>query len=254
MNIFEYYNDRIFSLENELIKINKQSNFYSLLRLIIIIIGFSLAYPAFKTSPVLGLFEIIVFLVLFAVIYILHERIIQSKERNENILKIITNEIELTTNGNIFGNGEAYKDPKHIFTSDLDIFGKYSIFNMINRTVTNEGEIVLANKLKNPDNPDITNTQKIIVELSKLEKFREDFLLSFFIESKSSDNYNKITDWFTVFKYNFLKLKYLRPVLYAISFLTSATLLLGFAFPNFWSYSAILIAISFVIVINVSSI
>ncbi|MEZ4906472.1 MAG: hypothetical protein R2771_02245 [Saprospiraceae bacterium] len=246
----EYYQKRIDELNLIQQKLSKQSNAYAFVRLIVIVLGIGLIYPLFKLSGIFGILEIILSIALFIFVFRKHDGINKAKERNDNLLKILDNEINLSSKGNIFGNGEKYKDSKHIYTSDLDIFGNYSIFNLINRTVTNEGENLLADKFKNIDFSNIGNIQSIIKELSKYDKFKEDFLLSFFIESKNNEDNKDITNWFDVFQYSFLKLKYLRPILYLISIITIATLLLGFAFPDFWTYSALLVAINFVIVIK----
>lgn len=47
-----------------------------------------------------------------------------------------------------FGDGAQYVDPKHQFTFDMDIFGRDSLFNRINRTVTSGGSDFLARCLK----------------------------------------------------------------------------------------------------------
>ncbi|MCF6321033.1 MAG: hypothetical protein L3J32_04610, partial [Rhizobiaceae bacterium] len=37
--------------------------------------------------------------------------------------------------------GVQFKNPKHFYSNDLDIFGKESLFQAVNRTVTKEGKI-----------------------------------------------------------------------------------------------------------------
>ena len=50
-----------------------------------------------------------------------------------------------------FDDGERYVDPQHPFTYDLDIFGKESLYQRINRTVTTLGAGCLAESLSRVD-------------------------------------------------------------------------------------------------------
>ncbi|MBK7095031.1 MAG: hypothetical protein IPH57_08285 [Saprospiraceae bacterium] len=61
-----------------------------------------------------------------------------------------------------------FSDPFHPYSGDLDIFGKYSLFNRINRTITYEGQEILANWLGFPEKlPEtILKRQAAIKELS----------------------------------------------------------------------------------------
>ena len=49
-----------------------------------------------------------------------------------------------------FDDGAAYIDSSHSFSHDLDIFGKDSFFQSINRTCTEHGRDLLAGWLKDP--------------------------------------------------------------------------------------------------------
>ena len=74
-----------------------------------------------------------------------------------------------------FQNGEQYVDPAHPFTFDLDVFGKDSLFNRINRTVTTEGAGLLADKLAMktlPDLEELSNLRDTIDELASMNAFR----------------------------------------------------------------------------------
>ncbi|HQS06075.1 MAG TPA: DNA mismatch repair protein MutS, partial [Daejeonella sp.] len=51
---------------------------------------------------------------------------------------------------NIYSDGSAFTDDLHPYSSDLDIFGKGSLFGMINRSATNWGIVKLAGWLKGP--------------------------------------------------------------------------------------------------------
>src|SRR3546814_8929957 len=63
---------------------------------------------------------------------------------------IAINEKEIGSLGGrmeLFAEGNEYLDPTHPYAYDLDIFGKNSLFQLINRTACLSGEALLAKRL-----------------------------------------------------------------------------------------------------------
>ena len=78
-----------------------------------------------------------------------------------------------------FHEGEQYVNPSHPFTFDLDVFGKESLFNRINRTVTTDGSDLLANKLAMKTLPtidEISYMKEAIDEVSNKNAFRVNWM------------------------------------------------------------------------------
>lgn len=77
-----------------------------------------------------------------------------------------------------FGGGSRYIDPSHAFTYDMDVFGRDSLFNRINRTVTTGGSDFLASSFQNllTDIAAIDARRKAIAELAGMESWRTEFL------------------------------------------------------------------------------
>ncbi|MBR4440378.1 MAG: hypothetical protein IKS00_02390 [Bacteroidales bacterium] len=68
------------------------------------------------------------------------------KNINKNLRDINASELKALDNDNSdFDGGEKFIDTSHPFTYDLDIFGKKSIFQKVNRTITKGGYELLAN-------------------------------------------------------------------------------------------------------------
>ncbi|MBD0823627.1 MutS-related protein [Aestuariibaculum marinum] len=88
-------------------------------------------------------------------------------ELNEEELKILS--------GNFHHRDEGlqYQDPKHFYSLDIDLFGRGSFFQFINRTTNNEGTNTLANLLKANAIDDIEVRQKAIKELNEKPKWRQ---------------------------------------------------------------------------------
>lgn len=72
--------------------------------------------------------------------------------------------------------GDQFANPIHHYSSDLDVFGKHSLFRLLNRTHTYEGQNRLANWLKSPSNPDgIRLRQQAASELKPQLDWRQQF-------------------------------------------------------------------------------
>ena len=72
----------------------------------------------------------------------------------------------LTSHINIYNDGDAFGNDKHLYTSDLDIFGRSSLFELINRAATKPGCDKLADWLSSPSlKPVITDRQAAVQEL-----------------------------------------------------------------------------------------
>jgi len=92
------------------------------------------------------------------------------KEMNENRDKRKKRELKE------FDTGLEFMDSTHPFSSDLDLFGMHSLFQMINHTVSRGGKARLANWLKTPLDPKkAAEKQQALFELSG----KKDFLFIF---------------------------------------------------------------------------
>ena len=152
----------------------------------------------------------IVFLIsiVFFALVITHYNKIAYLRKHTSFLKRI-NEFEILRekcNLEEFDTGHKFINQNHPYTSDLDIFGQHSIYQLVNRTTTESGMIRLSEWLSEPaPNYEIQDRQKAIKELSQKLDWRQDFQASgMHFQNKKSD-YNKLLDWveklFTLFKY-----------------------------------------------------
>jgi hypothetical protein len=80
-----------------------------------------------------------------------HEQLLWSLERDQAILDFSFDKIS--------DGGTDFLNPKHHFTYDLDIFGSFSLFKLLNRATTSEGRGMLAGMLKN-DNVEVSTSRK----------------------------------------------------------------------------------------------
>ena len=124
-----------------------------------------------------------------------------------------------------FHEGEQYVNPSHPFTFDLDVFGKESLFNRINRTVTTDGADMLANKLAMKTLPtieEISNMKEAIDEVSCNNAFRTSWMA---VAENRMINTNKLLDTLNAIKDIETKRFPIQDVWYVITFMLCIALL-----------------------------
>ncbi len=95
-----------------------------------------------------------------------------------------------------FDSGHKFIDPNHPYTSDLDIFGQHSIFQLVNRTTTESGMMLLSEWMSKPaSNNEIYDRQEAIKELSQKLDWRQDFEASGMHFQNHKSDYFKLLDW-----------------------------------------------------------
>ena len=172
-----------------------------------------LAYPMAATGTVLFFYWIKVFL---------------KKEKEKtlftNLIEIGQKEIRaLHEDYSPFDDGREFIDEHHHFTLDLDIFGKGSIFQFLNRTATQLGKKKLANYLNYPETniAELQKRQEALIELSKYTRWRQFFAAKGKTKDESDfELLKKITDHIKI--NNPKRVSYIRgilPILTLISFL-----------------------------------
>ena len=95
-----------------------------------------------------------------------------------------------------FDGGHEYIDPLHPYTSDLDIFGRASLFLYINRTTSATGKDTLASWLKAPASPEeIRQRQEAVEELKAKIDWRQEFRVSGLKQEKWQQDFRPIIEW-----------------------------------------------------------
>jgi len=190
MNIIENYIEQI-AAANEQIGINeKTANKYSLQRLIVFgVLVFSI-YLSVELDNNIWIF------VFFLVVCVLWFSWLVSEQNKYDALrhyytdlkKVLENEIaSIEKNDNLYYNGEAYSNEKHFYSSDLDILGNGSLFQMINRSATGPGNSKLASWLLAPANKKIIlYRQEAVKELAEKKNWKENFQARLLFSTKQA--------------------------------------------------------------------
>ena len=179
INPQKYYEEKINDMNEKLKVVEKKSSMLSYGRLIIAIAIIALAYYFYTTNNIkIGGIVLGILVVIFIAVAIVHNNIINKKKKMLAILEYNQRGIK-RINGNwkeFQDCGEEFINLKHNFSSDLDIFGKNSLFQWINTTKSAFGREKLASILrisKLPDNVKVINNQEALKELSEKREFCE---------------------------------------------------------------------------------
>ncbi|MEO6521567.1 MAG: DNA mismatch repair protein MutS [Mucilaginibacter sp.] len=168
-NILADYNQRINDAQQQVAKYKKLVDAYSLGRLgafvlfILLAVASSVWIDYFMLSVSVFLFILgFGYLVSTQNKYEAQLRFFQNlKAVNENEAASITNR------SNLYYNGDEFNDEKHYYTSDLDVFGQSSLFQLVNRGATTPGISKLASWLNAPSQKEtILERQTAVQELT----------------------------------------------------------------------------------------
>lgn len=140
-----------------------------------------------------------------------------------NLIKINQHELAaLEEDYSNFEAGSEFTDPHHPYSYDLDLFGPGSLFQFINRTVSQLGKKKLANKLSEPETnlTRLEQLQKALLELANYTRWRQFFAAKGHTKDKQDFNFlQKITEQLDVKKPEQLqKLLLFLPLLTLLSF------------------------------------
>ena len=235
----EYYRQKIKGLNSEIQTLKTKRNVLTVAKLLtfvaIIVSGFYLIEN--QNEP--QIISLALSFLAFVAMGVLDTKV-SYQYRLQKQLKISTQtEIDyLSRDFSALETGVEFKNPKHFYSHDLDIFGKESLFQGVNRTVTKEGKTKLADWLLGAKNTveEITEKQKAVAELKDVADWR--LLFNATGNSKEEDKKeSSFTEWL---ENTALFNKKHIPVLYALIAVNAAiiaTAFFGFIDSNYAFYS-----------------
>lgn len=197
MNPENHYTERLSLTEGQLQQVKKQIFRISMLRLALFIAGIAGLYFFFNQTTLLIVCICLTFLPLFVLVKI-HNRFFIRKEWLETQARIIQEELQaLSGDYSSFEDGKEYVNPEHPYSFDLDIFGRRSLFQSINRTCTFFGKVRLAEWLQNHlhEKTPIEKRQEMVREISEHTLFREQFRVAGLVHHGQSPDAEKIQAW-----------------------------------------------------------
>lgn len=197
MNPENHYTERLSLTKGQLQQVKKQIFRISMLRLALFVAGVAGIYFFLSQTPLLIICICLTFLPLYILVKI-HNRFFIRKEWLETQARIIQEELQaLSGDYSSFEDGKEYVNPEHPYSFDLDIFGRRSLFQSINRTCTFFGKDRLAKWLQNHlhEKVSIEKRQEMVREISEHTLFREQFRVAGLVHHGQSSDAEKIQAW-----------------------------------------------------------
>lgn len=175
-------------------KTRYKENVLSVFKLILFSLILFSIYLVFAKTTLISILLLVSFLVLFITTYIISSKYLEEISFNENILKVC-DEIVNEKSKDVYKISELIEE-NHSFSNDLDIFGKNSLFEKINRCQTYLGVSKLKYSLLNPivNEKEIVSRQEAIKELSQKVEWDIFFLANTKAIQSGDENKNRIID------------------------------------------------------------
>ena len=179
-----FYNKRKEELAQQLTVILKKKTLLGWVRFVFMIAIFASVYFVLNAGPL--------YLIATFILVVIFVRMVYADVNNNNIINhcnnlLQVNEDELTsinTNYYHFEDGAHHAPHTHLYANDIDLFGRASLFQYINRTTSEMGSATLAEWLLVPANTStIMERQMAVKELSLTTNWRQE-LQAFGIEKK----------------------------------------------------------------------
>lgn len=168
-----YYEQHAEKYRNEAASLYKKMTLFSMLRLLVFflaVFGIYSTYTHWQMAVGIAVMGVVVFIVLLSK---------YTNIKQERLLKLALVDINITelqiAEGHFHdrNDGLQYQDPLHFYSLDIDLFGRGSFFQFINRTVINEGSKNLADALKANHIDGIQERQLAIKELAQNPEWRQ---------------------------------------------------------------------------------
>lgn len=178
---------------------------------------------------------------IYAALAILHEHAIRGRTRAQRAADFYRSGFARMEDrwAGTGATGERFRDPRHVYADDLDLFGRGCLFELLSTTKTAMGENRLAEWLRLPSPlPAIVDRRGLVTELRPKLDLREDLAVTG--EDMSARlNPESLTKWAE--EESTLGGPALRVVAAAVAIAAAASLLYYFATSNYWPILGIVI-------------
>lgn len=195
----EFYQQQISSLENESAILLKRKSRLGWLRLVILLLTTFTCWQLLTVSLGLVFLVFITGLVIF--LYVVKKDLANNEliEHKERLLHINKEELHYLNHQYTHQQeGAAFYKEDHPYAGDLDLFGRASLYQFINRTTSQQGNERLAQWLQQPSTAEvIVARQQAIKELTKLTNWRQELQSIGMATTISKATENKLVAWLT---------------------------------------------------------
>lgn len=256
-HIIDHYSERAGRFGLHANAYRKLLNWLALLRFILFAGGLASAILLFRVNSAAGFAALFAVALLFGFLLRFYSRITWKRDFNLNMEKVnILESAASSEDYSAYDPGSEFIDPSHLFSHDIDLFGRGSVFQSLNRSTTFRGKDKLAGWLLDPYNlaPNISERQQAVRELIHLEDWRHEYTATGMMSEITREDSEELIKWLN--DGETLKLQGLRLVMiYALPVLTLALLALAVAGILAYSWFILVLLINlFIIAINLRTI
>lgn len=185
-------------------------------------VGIYFAYG--NTKLVLAV--VVATIILFVFLVTRHSKLQYQRDLTQSL--IAQNEVELQVLDRKFHHlpsGEEYVDPLHQYSQDIDLFGRGSFFQYLNRTATESGSDMLAHLMTENSIDNIEDKQQAVKELAEMPEWRQKFTaIASLVNTETSAE--EVTDWLS--SYQKFVPKWIKPVSLVFSLISLALVIAYF--------------------------
>ncbi|WP_237143952.1 MutS-related protein [Pontibacter pamirensis] len=169
----DLYTSRAEAIAGEESKAASKSSLVSWLRVAVFLAGVAVAWYFFSNYQMAeGAIAVLLFYALFIFVLRWHSRLDFKHQQLVLLRRVNEQEVE-RLQGKLanFDGGHAFINDQHPYTSDLDIFGQNSLFQLMNRSVTDIGKSRLASWFRAASSPsEVALRQEAVAELAQPEQ------------------------------------------------------------------------------------
>lgn len=171
----QFYTQQLEKYQEELSLVKKKLNISSALRLAVFLAIVFMVYLFWGNFKWMLPFAVLV-ITLFLFLVTRHSKLRYRKNLIQAFLDYNHRELRvLERDFHDLPDGASYNDPAHAYCQDIDLFGRGSFFQYVNRTALKSGTDKLVAQFLANDPKDISEKQEVIKELSALAVWRQQF-------------------------------------------------------------------------------
>lgn len=183
-----------------ILHLSRRSFYLAMVRLSIFIAGAAAVWLTKGLMLAIPLLLALFFLVLLLYVIVVNNRLLLRKQFHEEKVCQIKRElalIEYRFEG-LDGGVDAH-DNEHAYANDLDLFGDYSLFQYLNRSIPGLGRETLIGWMKAPiiEKKSLEERQAVVAELAEMKELRLDFQTTGHLHSFSKSQRDELPTYFT---------------------------------------------------------
>ncbi len=166
-------------------------------RLAAILLLIASVFYLWPVSQVLAILAASIFLAIFIRLLVLAANNAIAIENCNRLISISQQEISIAAGAYTqMPSGDKFLVPSHYYANDLDIFGRASVYQYINRTLSEQGNGFLAKWLSNPGSmPQILARQEASKELAPAFQWRQQLQAHGMAATITNATENNINNW-----------------------------------------------------------